>query len=471
MENPNIPSTGEDQDPQIQELQPPREGDLIDLGSDLFFPEDPLTPLTPQEEMLVMDVEDEGPLDDLEGLKESLQETPPREAITPDSGRGSAPPPPAVPSPALYVGPFAEIDALLSPAERLWPGLTARVQQAVQRLVPPKPVLTTSATQTERPPVEESWSNVVRAPTRPQKIPSSRAKGKANEHASTNIKKRLNPPLQPDISRVGVIPRLTREIPPPLTPPGPDAKALKSQRRRERRRKLAEVATRPCSTRSDQALSYAQVAGTAPVKPQSSASGATQVATTTALSGSQPTGSPPSLAPSANQPTGPTRSPALSTPTQVSQRTTGGVAPSGRTSQRFCFYCRTASHAYRSCEKYLNDLEYYGGKLPPHLEFCFECGRRGRTLKSCPNCREKWIARGPYMQSVGTNVPRHQLPSRVSTDTPASANLVATITAAVLAQLGREAPERLGEYPATHDAPGPTRRRRRGRRSGRKPAE
>uniref|UniRef100_A0A0C9QTS1 CCHC-type domain-containing protein n=1 Tax=Fopius arisanus TaxID=64838 RepID=A0A0C9QTS1_9HYME len=471
MENPNVSLPMEEADLQVQEHQIAGEGDLIDLGGDLFFPEAPLTPLTPNEEMLVMDVEDEGPLDDLEGLKESLQEMPPRETATPDSGRGSAPPPPAVPSPALYVGPFAEIDALLSPAERLWPGLTARVQQAVQRLVPPKPVLTTSATQTERPPVEKSWLNVVRVPTRPQKIPSSRVKGKASEHASTSSEKKLNPHLQPDISRVGVIPRLSREIPPPLTPPRPDAKALKSQRRRERRRKLAEVATRPGSTRSDQALSYAQVAGTAPVKPQSSASGATQVATTTALSGSQPTGSPPSLAPSADQPTSSTRSPALATPAQVQQRPTGGVAAPGRISQRFCFYCRTANHAYRSCEKYLNDLEYYGGKLPPHLEFCFECGRRGRTLKSCPNCRDKWLARGPYMPSVGTNVPRHQLPNRAPTDTPASANLVASITAAVLAQLGQGAPERLGEYPNAHDVPGPSRRRRRGRRSGRKSAE
>ncbi|XP_011864473.1 PREDICTED: uncharacterized protein LOC105560196 [Vollenhovia emeryi] len=55
-----------------------------------------------------------------------------------------------------------------------------------------------------------------------------------------------------------------------------------------------------------------------------------------------------------------------------------------------CWNCEERGHYYSECPRPRNTRR-----------FCFRCGRRGTTLKDCPNCGDAWRAEGPCVEGRG----------------------------------------------------------------------
>lgn len=63
-----------------------------------------------------------------------------------------------------------------------------------------------------------------------------------------------------------------------------------------------------------------------------------------------------------------------------------------------CWNCGSSQHFAHRCAQ-----PWEGG-------FCYQCGRPGETIKSCPACGEAWRAEGPYVRgrsNIGPAHPRH----------------------------------------------------------------
>ncbi|KYN50016.1 hypothetical protein ALC62_00043, partial [Cyphomyrmex costatus] len=68
---------------------------------------------------------------------------------------------------------------------------------------------------------------------------------------------------------------------------------------------------------------------------------------------------------------------------------------SGATSTNIhgCWNCHEEGHRYSECPW-------------KRREFCFGCGRRGETLRTCPRCGQRWRNLGPYHPSKGHDLRR-----------------------------------------------------------------
>lgn len=54
-----------------------------------------------------------------------------------------------------------------------------------------------------------------------------------------------------------------------------------------------------------------------------------------------------------------------------------------------CWNCRAIDHRYSTCP------------LPRNHTYCYGCGRRGVTMRTCPTCGEEWRNLGPYRPEQG----------------------------------------------------------------------
>ncbi|KMQ82489.1 gag protein [Lasius niger] len=57
-----------------------------------------------------------------------------------------------------------------------------------------------------------------------------------------------------------------------------------------------------------------------------------------------------------------------------------------------CWRCGGPDHFRRECPR-RDD--------PCAVQICYRCGRLGTTVRNCPNCREGWLAQGPYVRGRG----------------------------------------------------------------------
>ncbi|KMQ83118.1 gag [Lasius niger] len=53
-----------------------------------------------------------------------------------------------------------------------------------------------------------------------------------------------------------------------------------------------------------------------------------------------------------------------------------------------CWQCGGPDHFRRECPR---RNEFHA------VQMCYRCGRKGRTVRTCPDCREGWLAQGPYI--------------------------------------------------------------------------
>ncbi|KYM95022.1 hypothetical protein ALC62_14322, partial [Cyphomyrmex costatus] len=58
-----------------------------------------------------------------------------------------------------------------------------------------------------------------------------------------------------------------------------------------------------------------------------------------------------------------------------------------------CWNCGQGDHLYSKCPW-------------KRREFCFGCGRRGETLRTCPRCKDRWRDKGPYHPMKGHDLCR-----------------------------------------------------------------
>ncbi|KMQ84633.1 inner centromere [Lasius niger] len=98
-----------------------------------------------------------------------------------------------------------------------------------------------------------------------------------------------------------------------------------------------------------------------------------------------PSGSPGSPRRHRRSPGGANRG--ASTERRVSRRSSRSVAPT-RVST-LCWNCRATDHRYSDCPH------------PRDNPYCYGCGRRGVTMKSCPGCGTEWRNLGPYRREQG----------------------------------------------------------------------
>jgi len=54
-----------------------------------------------------------------------------------------------------------------------------------------------------------------------------------------------------------------------------------------------------------------------------------------------------------------------------------------------CWNCGSEEHFASRCPE------------PRRRDYCYRCGRRGTTVRECPNCQEGWAAQGPYVPGRG----------------------------------------------------------------------
>lgn len=69
-----------------------------------------------------------------------------------------------------------------------------------------------------------------------------------------------------------------------------------------------------------------------------------------------------------------------------------------------CWLCRSPDHFRRECPR---------SNEPQVVQICYRCGRLGTTVRNCPECREGWLAQGPYVPGrghVGPDPPRRRGP-------------------------------------------------------------
>lgn len=80
--------------------------------------------------------------------------------------------------------------------------------------------------------------------------------------------------------------------------------------------------------------------------------------------------------------------------TKRPRATSRPVRDASRTRRRqLCWNCNEFGHGFPTCPE---DL----------VLFCRRCGRHGFTVRDCPRCQDKWRAAGPYVASLGRNIPR-----------------------------------------------------------------
>lgn len=72
---------------------------------------------------------------------------------------------------------------------------------------------------------------------------------------------------------------------------------------------------------------------------------------------------------------------------QVGRRSSRSVVPTrGAT---VCWNCRATDHRYSNCPR------------PRDSPYCYGCGRRGETMRTCPACGTEWRNLGPYRPEQG----------------------------------------------------------------------
>lgn len=74
--------------------------------------------------------------------------------------------------------------------------------------------------------------------------------------------------------------------------------------------------------------------------------------------------------------------------------------PGDRDFEPLCFDCGVLGHHHRKCPN------------PTGEKFCYLCGQRGGTVANCPTHGPAWRAKGPYVPSLGRNVPRAVLEAK-----------------------------------------------------------
>ncbi|KMQ92132.1 gag protein [Lasius niger] len=61
-----------------------------------------------------------------------------------------------------------------------------------------------------------------------------------------------------------------------------------------------------------------------------------------------------------------------------------------------CWICGGPDHFRRECPR--KPFEHA-------VQYCYRCGYPGTTVRNCPNCREGWLAQGPYVRGRGHTGP------------------------------------------------------------------
>lgn len=71
----------------------------------------------------------------------------------------------------------------------------------------------------------------------------------------------------------------------------------------------------------------------------------------------------------------------------LGRRSTVSVAPAR--GSLVCWNCRVTDHRYSNCPQ------------PRDQPYCYGCGRRGVTMRTCPACGQGWRDMGPYRPEQG----------------------------------------------------------------------